>query len=971
MKPDKLKYLDVDETLDWITNADRKDVPSKYLIDGRGIRNTEQGFVFQRDYGTQQRRASYPTPSSPTTSTMRRGAAMKFKDFTLESDIVVCLDSNSRYHIYQYDGVGTGGWTHFNESYTAQINATPAASATSVVLKTVLDAFGNTPTIADDALNEFFIWNISADIAITARPAYITDTTASGATPSITTPVILGSSGLGWAVDQYVVIYRSTGVMHHLAPTARVTSPSAENLGDYKAYDLGATASYDLHAQFLSTESLNKCVVMLGSRLKTTEVTTMKTPLRIQYDASRPFFYDTNGNPLINPSSTTFWCEEGFGALETDCQYGKHTNTVVYGDSPSNPIPLNRSGSTTPSGTIDVGETGRQWLRVGWSAATRTYEVTTGKTSTKWGFFKVVFRVAVTVLYDDYQESDPIIKWFFNYDSPVDGTGVAKIPSMTISSINVNYANMNKNITGLRWYVDVMGDGEIIQAGYPDADSNYTYFAETNFQRSQINANATAFKQVWTLTTNLNYPYGCVPAGWERTPDDWYNYAAIDCGYLAEGAMFGLSTFNSPFGPITREKAYTRKAGQEETIGETVGVTLSSCLGRASVAADREKFKPLFAVASNRIAGAIIVAAEDDTTLRMTHYDGFGSHNDEVFPNVKIDNTGAVTKVSLSGKGRMYGMGVLDSVVYVFRRNYVETYDLHSGVQRIYDADCISPDGIVFSEEGILWAGSSDIYGIFKDSGQIQVLSNDIHNLWIGAKTYTRSAVTQPIVSMTAKKACIAGYDASFKEAWFSLLWYEDTASEYCVLRYSFTQRKWLPPRSFGTTGTQVPLWLMRSPTDAIGRRMVIGMSDRMLMYPSFLAAGVPLYLDNVASTVTTDDDSGDEFRLWGTINIGEIYSMVVNAALYDIIIDTSITYTSGQGADVFTIEPFVNDETTALGTWSQLFNALPFTRKLTPRGQIEALTIKIMAAVTQNHKKFEVRKITLGLVESGRIGNR
>lgn len=221
-------------------------------------------------------------------------------------------------------------------------------------------------------------------------------------------------------------------------------------------------------------------------------------------------------------------------------------------------------------------------------------------------------------------------------------------------------------------------------------------------------------------------------------------------------------------------------------VGDVNKINLLDSLGRAP-SFSRERVEPRYIVQSRRSQGSLVVIDEDDQTLRLSTYSGYGVHEDENFPNVSTDNLGNPQIIRLNARGTLMGIEILNEQILAFKQAELEVYDLQSGATRLLTADCIASKSILRTPFGVVWAGRSAIYLLPNDGSGIQVLNPNWKNLYDG--TYDGEAI--------AGGDIIAGYDPIEQAAWFTV---QDK-----VYRYSFKYNVW-NLREFNLDDEELPV---------------------------------------------------------------------------------------------------------------------------------------------------------------------
>lgn len=365
------------------------------------------GRIAERDFGTKHRYTTYPTAWGSTLAqkalTHVGGTSLFHPSAGSEYDIIAGYDDQGTAdtHVCVYDTT----WIDMTRKVTALVNATPAATTKSVVLKTCKE---NTYDFSGvQGANSLAGW-IAIATGHTGLDAFTidTNTTCVAGVMTITTlDNYLGTDGLNFATDQVVELYPSIGSY-------------------YFTRNLGTTPILN----WMPTETQAK--VMMQST-DSSAAPVAKLPILFMKKAER--LLDGIRVPgHAGPSALAAgWYAEGGGGLST--LFAK------WGD------PLTHVSITPSSGAQAAVSSGKyaasSWLDIGWTVSNEGTYVPPA--SNIYLIRHAIFTVVAE--YDGYQSSDPIA---YGFASNGDYThmGIA-------FTFDFNTARMPKNITALSIYV--------------------------------------------------------------------------------------------------------------------------------------------------------------------------------------------------------------------------------------------------------------------------------------------------------------------------------------------------------------------------------------------------------------------------------------------------------------------------------------------------------------------------------------
>jgi len=260
-------------------------------------------------------------------------------------------------------------------------------------------------------------------------------------------------------------------------------------------------------------------------------------------------------------------------------------------------------------------------------------------------------------------------------------------------------------------------------------------------------------------------------------------------------------------------------------------------------------------VKSARNQAAIQVVDEDESTLRLTCYNGSGSHEDDNLPDITADANGNRQLIALNGKGVMQGLAIGRDIITVFRSTEAETFDLQSGSQSIFDIDFLAKESLVKSPYGLTWAGRTGIWFMPEDGRSIRQINKRWANKYDGSMM-TDDGTTQ-YVTDAYRSAIISGYDPYSKGvAFFMAMTKKDNSgAEYVLSTYEFEHDRWTF-KVLGSTG--IPKYFAQKTrigsTDSA--KLILGTHTGLIQYPNI--TGTYPYRD---SETVAGGSSGSGFQ--------------------------------------------------------------------------------------------------------------
>jgi hypothetical protein len=922
MIEEELKELEITSLEDIVTAADLADIKSNYAQILKGVRRSQGGALATKDFGTKGRYAGYPDVKIHDVFNIYD----KLTGTTY--DLMIGLDGSNNMYVYVNDATLAAQNRNKRCSNQEWIDSTFSFGTT------INSATGSTLVIAASTTytDELAYW-----IAVNGSKYSLVLSSVAGATTSCT--MLHNVQTLGWTGS--VTFYRQLGTLNGYT---------------------WSNGAYP-HIRWNDNESLTKIVMYYGSAASFDAAPTQRKPLCFRrYNASRGFFYRDSSALLTLPSD--WYAELQGGGLLPDYQ------TVGSPTSPNNAASYTFSATgcdgtiatwttTTLTGALTnftsklkIGqmiwqvETGqaRQVIRVNNNteciidyafdanpSTNYTWGVGTGVNSANITDNNLVgititaeaqdeveadlqntvgLRVLVTVVYEGYQESDPIYRAYF-----IAGTWALMTQRWAdiALGLQVDPSRLNRNISALRVYCAKTDSSAYSNyADWPEADSDYIlmYEAKMNEAPSQ--------SRHWTLT---------------NTDQTCFSFAV----------------------PTITKSYYKSKVGS---------ITLAGALAHASDTT-RSYLTPRFGARVARGGGVGIVAVDqDDFTLRLSSYDGYAFHNDDNFPDVATDSNKLRQKISLTARGELIGLDVVNDMLVAIKRTEIELVDLQSGSQRVVKEDVLSRKSIVKGKKGLYWAGKSGLRLLPNDGTEIKTINPLWVNLYNGDLRTADNVY--PRVADTDRNQIIAGSDPLYDQVWFYLpTRREDGTVEYLCHRFDETTELWESRElNIGTNKTVQGFCTRKDNTFSIFYGHSTS-SRGILQYPN--RAGNFYWEDDVTSA---DVSASKGIPLRIRFNCGEIYSIRQDKTLYDAIMDFSSSLKTGQNGFII-MKLYANGETMPFDTEYFRVDGYGETRFLEPRSNIEQLEVEIMLQEGNElaFKEFELSTLSLRFQARIRLG--
>lgn len=893
-----------------------------------------------------------------------------------EYDIVVGLDSSNNMRIYVYDS----GWIELTRKIDALINDTPGASDTNFDIDTITE---NAVTLVPTA-DEFNNW-IVVNTSRSNQTILITDCTAT----NLTVNTIIGSGGLNWQNNDVLEIYRFPAIKYnysfsngatpflrwmevkdqrkiallysHTDGTKRqaiqIVKRAARN------YFLGTSGSVQASAQIIFNTPLPDDVVYVVSdvgqiaytcvasspgayefttadelaaaiNLYNTDVTAVNSTGTITVTSNsggthgntfRLEAYNVGGGNLTVDNASQSATSSGVRYFEGGVGSSTGLHTFASGwyvesdfgilnpfcvDRGALNAPINNTSFPTFTDDIYDKTNNRNWMRI--SGAITNYTAVDSRTQA---------RVYITALFDDYQESDPIWHGFFK------GNTDAQAMLVEINPL-INIAMMNKNITGLRFYM-AMNNSTAVAAGWVNSDEEYYL--------------------TWTLPIQVT----------TSQSNDFISQSVFQTNTSSIFAVKLLTTQEI----VLSDNFYTRAVqGAQPTIYNELNHELDKT---------REYPTPRFAIKVARPQGSICVIDENDTTLRSSNRNGDNINEDDNYPNRSIDNEDQKLKIFLNSTGELLGLDVHNDQIQAFKRNEREYTDLQSGLQGIKPCDFVAKESLVRTPKGLSWAGDQGIY-LLPDGYETEILLNgDWQNLYDGTLMATGST---PYVTSAARRAIKSYYSSAYKLLIYIIQLNKPTGgTEYVGFVYSFNEKPisgeaigWYQRKFNIGSDCSVAYFSYRESDDSL----TIAHSTGILKYPN--RSGSYMYQDDVlinGASTQFSQNKGIPTRL--KIMLGGFYGLSEQAVYDKFNMDFSGESISGTG--YFNILFWLNKMSTVIETKTQAIDSAMDERSVPPIGTAQRMSVEINLTEgdEEDFKKFDISTIEVTAQQLPKFGNR
>lgn len=950
--------ISIRRALGFVTNVDAVDLVSNYFKRVRGLRNSGESYLAQRDYGTKHRYASYPTGI-----TIKQ--TFRFIDPTTgtEYDVVAGLDSsnNLRFYVWDTDPLdSTAKWMEITRKLTAKVNEPTGilGTDTEVDIDTIVDILGNAVTLSANEVETWVCYNstrgnhaivtnsgasklssflgtylgatqTAISAATNAAPIVLTvGSTASFPTGRICDVVDVGGNTAAngpWEIQNddatHITLRSSKGNAAYTSGGTLQTGLCWANNDDLVLFRVQALASiYDYtqgtvpHIRFNAIEQQKKLNVYAGNASSVTATPTMTQPVQVQRKTeTQNYFYNSSGAPLLIydfAKEFRWFMDAGGGGLTT---FHSALGT------PSAPQTAATNGSlewTDENGNL---------------ALVIRYAVTFASLAPFPEFPGLSVRF--TLMYDGYEESDQVHTIYL--------LGTAALsPIVTITNIFVNPARLNKRISGINIYT-AGADATVALAadGWTPADSEYsfTYGLPVRGNETSVYGESVTFPYSnisWAVNVHSQFAYSMF------TTASGFAISGVTWGYALASATASLATRLNHASDITRTA-----------------------------------LTPRYAVKVTRSQGSVVIADQDNSTLRLSSYDGDLVHEDDNFPLRSVDSSGNPLRIVLTSTDTLNGLAVNNSIVCAFKTREIERYDLYSGVQDLVPADFLARRSLVTTPYGLFWAGNTGIYWMPNDGGPIVLINKVWQNFYDGSLLIPDGSL--PYITTAYRAAIIAGYNPYYQEVWFHCQVSTDAgSSEYLNFRFSPEMWRQEPARAWmvrklniGSSAAVVDFGSVRS-----DGTLIIAYASGLLKYPYISKDdGTETqyrYQDDVTSV---DATASKGIPVDFTLHIGEISGQLTQHVLRQFLPEFVSEVLAGTWP-LLTFTFYANGDTNAFDTQTwPLADDIADLAMLEEFGKISELEIKgSLAASTDERdaKRLDISGLILVAEKTPRDGN-
>jgi len=951
----EMQEIVIRKAFGFVTNADSVDQRSNYFLRTRGVRNTGQDFLAQRDLGTKNRYASMPTGITvtdhfrvidPTTAT--------------EYDVVVGLDAsnNLRFFVWDTDPVdATAKWNEVSKKLSCILTG---GTSTTPTIGTITDILGAAYSVATDELTGWIAYNATRGNACLIASNGVGDFTTIGTSigsvsvnvsdATDTTPVVVTTTTHSYNDGDFVKLSGITGntaangtwQIYDTTPTTFKLlcsqSSGAYVSGGTSVKGLGWVVSDAItlfrlpafawhynysngtvpYTRLNAVEVQQKLNVMYGSRSAVTTAPTMREPFQIQRKVeTQNYFYNSGGSPLL-----VFDFADEFRWFADRQQLTPFYSTTGSVNSTSDLI----GEVSVEDGSGNV----MMLLRYEWALIASTATIAAQGRA---------LRIKITLTYDGYQESDPIHTAFMA------GGGVSDYPDIRFKTFLVNAARMNRRITHINIY-GAYANSTVYDAGWAEADADYylMYSIPLNGVDDYYNPDLgteAVFPDTTTISTLVQAQYWRVVNTVEYTHAMW------------------------------SDTAYLRIDYSIVMLAVLLGVTLASRLNHQTDIT-RTVLTPRYAAKVSRSQGSAVVVDVDDSTLAISLLDGDAVNEDDNFVDRAIDSVGNRLRFYLTSTDVLLGLGVNNTNVCAFKSREVEVIDPYSSVQNLYPCDFFAKKSIVQTPYGLFWAGRNGLYWMPSDGSAIRLINQKWKNFYDGS-LYTDDR-TNPYITSDYRAAIVGGWDAFYSEVWFHCQVNKDTAdgggSEYLNFRFSPRVDEFTCVRKLNIGSSAAVVAFGNSRTDG---SFIIAYGTGLLRYPYLTkddgTQSLLIYQDDVTSAdATASKGIPTKFML----KLGELSDRIMQNVIRACIPDFISGFLTGT-RPYLTLEFYANKETTPFDTQTwPLTETADNLRPIQQRGQINELAVEASLDSTSepNATYLDISALTLLLEKWARVGN-
>jgi hypothetical protein len=887
---------------------------------------------------------------------------------------IVGLDSSNNMRIYVYDS----GWIELSRSFGALVNDTIGATDTQFDFDTLTEA-GVAYTNANDEYNNWVVVNTSKS----NQTVFITDSSTTGAAAgNLVVDTIVGSSGLGWANNDVLNIYRFPCFKFNYT------------------YANGATPLVN----FLAVEAQRKMAILYTD---SSTIPVARQPIQIMRRPARNYFNTTGTQAvaqiIIAAPNTDDQVTIVAGTGVYDFFYN-NTDPTGYTFSSADDLALQLTNITSAAwvnaaGTITAtalsgGTAANSFYIVSYSDRIKASNVSLGATSGggtrnfEGGADSSGYTRVLTEGWYCESEFGMLNPFYIARGSTLAPVNNSAFPTFTdnlydktsgrnwgsVCGTLTNYAAVETR-TQLRAYITVSYDN------YQESDPVWQGFIKGNTE-DQVNQLKIQLKISFALMnkniTSINFYTAMakklvVGAGWADAPADYvltWRLKTQDITVDSQSAVSwttGTSTMLSVITvtaqPIVMEDAYYIAAIGNATIFDRLNHIPDIT---------RTYPTPRYAIQLARSQGSMVIIDEDDGTLRRSNQNGDGNNEDDNFPNVTVGGSSGEIKLKdyLLGVGELQGLAYLNGQLHAFKKSEKDIIGIDSGVQASERCDFAAKRSLLVTPKGIFYAGEYAMYLIPSNGGEPDVLNGAWQNLYDGRMTIA-SSVTSKITS--AYRSAIVSAYADYNNAIWSVIQMnkDGGGTEYVAFVYSFNEKPvsrervgWYQRKlNIGSDGSVKSFSSKKS-----NKTLTIAHSAGLLQYPNTL--GSFLYQDDVlingaGTQISQSKGIPTKFK----INFGSFYS-ILNRTIYDKFkLDFVGSSISGTGA--FNVKFYANDVLYETKTFP--IDSEPVRRGLPPVGALErfAIQIDITEGSESDLKALTVSTLAFDYEKKKYIGNK
>jgi hypothetical protein len=740
LRPKDLQYIGIDKSIDFVTEFETPGLPQVYALRQKGVRTNRPGLIFERDFGTRHRFDEYPQTPNPEglPIEMVKGPTIYDPTTGLEYEVVLGLDVAGGSHLY----VSESEWPELTRQLKALVNGAP--SGKTIQLLYIADYLDQPATIAESELVGWIAENTTK-----AQCALVT----ANDTSSADLDLLVDGTGLDWDERDEITFHATDATLHgwkfdngdtphvrHLVvePQRKVYMLTGSSGSPIVPNYPFAVERYDERKYFVGLRSEWAVDHDYGLGDDVWDTTPVYT-----YSCTTAHTSSADTQPGVGVHWQDYWKIEAANASAGETLAAGWYAELAGGlipitkETASVDAPFDLSSGASLSDVLFEDPEANEWLKLSVSK----FLIATGARQTH-------ARVAMTVLYDDYMESDPVWYGYFTHSSTVS-------ISILLLDLQISLARMPKHVSGFRFYVAMVDETDIPESkDWPFAEVDYKLWEEVTINEAS-----------------------------ELVHD--------------EGPEVIKGQVDWSFDP-TAEKSYSIRIGLrlDDAVAEQgLEGTLLSNLGHG-VSKDRSRVKPRFAADATGERGAIVVMDQDDRTLRLCNFNGDKIVEDGNFPNTANDNDGNPLVLGITGHGDLMGLAVLRDRLCAIHRGGIEIRDFQSGqFERLVTVDVVSKDSINDKGPGLSWAGNSALWLLPIDGGAEYVINPLWRNLYDGRLKIADGVA--PYVSAEARQAIVSGWDYYYGEKIFVIAVLTDDGSDVEYIGFRWDGKHWSPKELF------------------------------------------------------------------------------------------------------------------------------------------------------------------------------